>query len=127
MKLSGFANCFKQLYTDKFANYRHINSAQEDGTTGISLEPTPVQSNVSCRISFKNEDNSEPTLEDRNPIYLGLKIFCSSEIDVKKGDKIIVDRLSDSGDILESYSGIANLPKMYTTHQEILLTEVGDA
>ena len=127
MKLSGFSKVLNQLYTDKMSVFRYTETLNDDGTVGTGLVEQPVIEDKPCRISFPSTDNPETTKEDSNPIYLQIKVFCNADLDVKKGDKLIVSRLDDNGNIIKSYKGTANLPLQFVTHKEILLVEVGDA
>lgn len=127
MKLSGFSVVLNQLYTDKMSVYRYEESINDDETVSTELSEVPVLTDKPCRISFPSTDNAETTKEDSNPIYLQIKVFCSADLDVRKGDKIIANRLDDNGNIIKSYKGTANLPLQFVTHKEILLVEVGDA
>ena len=54
-------------------------------------------------------------------------MFCNAEIDVQKGDKIVAQRIDNSGNVISTYKGTANLPLQFVTHKEILLVQVGDA
>lgn len=128
MKIAGFGSIISSTYTDKMNVYRHEKSSvADDGTTGIKLKPTLQASNVKCRISFDSKDYPQSDLEASNPINMQIKIFCGPSVDIQKGDRLIVDRLDESGNIIKSYSGIANLPFNFVTHQEVGIVEVGDA
>lgn len=127
MKLSSFGKLLSPTYTDKLSINRFIEVTNPDGTIGMGLPKEPMYSGVRCRISFNISDNPETTKEDSNPIYLQIKIFCSPNEDIQKGDILVANRIGDDGEVLESYNGIANLPFKYVTHQEVLFTEVGDA
>lgn len=127
MRFNSLSSVFKQLYKDQLTNYRHKSSVNDDGTTGSALEENPVHAAVQCRISFKKPDDSVSNREDRNPINLGIKIFCDTTVDVKKGDVIVAKKLDDDGNVLATYTGIANMPYVYPSHQEIEITNEGDA
>lgn len=128
MKLSAMAPIIAKLYTDKFSSYRHKSVANaEDGTTGIDANMTTVLSNVNCRISRNSPDSSTAQTNDRNVESLGLKIFCSPGLDIKKGDKLVLSRTKDGITVLDTYTGIANEPQRYETHTEVLITEQGEA
>lgn len=127
MKLSSFGKLLEPMYTDKLSIKRYQEVTNADGTTGIALSATPIYSNVACRISFGQSDNPDSGKDDSNPIYLQIKIFCSPTVDVRKGDILTVNRIGDEGEILKTYNGVANLPFMMVTHQEVLFAKVGDA
>lgn len=127
MLVSKFKKALDLLYTDSMDIYRHLEIVTDDGTTYTNPATIPLYQNVRCRISFNSSDASESSLEDRNPIRLSVKVFCGPETDLQKGDKLIIRRLDNSGNIMRSYKGIANLPLIYPTHKEAQLIEVGDA
>ena len=127
MKLSSFSKLFNTLYTDKFSVYRYKEVEEDDGSTYIEEQLTPVYDGKNCRISYGSSDNPETNKEDTNPLYLQVKIFCDTEIAVKKGDKIKAQRLSDNGTVLAEYEGIASAPLQYVTHKEFLIVQDGDA
>jgi hypothetical protein len=106
---------------------RYKEVLNDDTTTSVEESETPVYTDIPCRISFTSTDNPETTKEDSNPVYLQIKVFCSPEIDVQKGDKIVAQRIDNSGNVIATYKGTANLPLQYVTHKEILLVQVGDA
>lgn len=127
MNLSVFKNAFNLLYTDRMDIYRTIEETSIDGTTNVVSDANPIYKDIKCRISFSDQDSAETSLEDRNPIHLNVKIFCGPEVDLQKGDKLILNRLNDDGSVMTTYSGIVNLPLVYPTHLEAQIIEVGDA
>lgn len=127
MKLSSFGKLLSPTYTDRLSINRFTEITNSDGTIGIGMPEEPLYNDVQCRISFNISDNPETAREDSNPIYLQVKIFCSPNVDIQKGDILIAQRIGNEGEIIETYNGIANLPFKYVTHQEVLFTEVGDA
>lgn len=126
MNLGSFGKMLNTLYTDKMSIFRHTEVLNDDTTTSVEESETPVYTDIPCRISFTSTDNPETTKEDSNPVYLQIKLFCSADIDVQKGDKIVVQRI-DNGNVIATYKGTANLPLQFVTHKEILLVQVGDA
>jgi hypothetical protein len=127
MKLSSFGKLLAPTYTDKLSINRYTEIENADGTIGIGLPETPLYSDVRCRISFGQTDSPESQKDDTNPIYMQVKIFCNPNVDIKKGDILVAERVGDDGSILATYTGTANLPFRYVTHQEVLFAEVGDA
>lgn len=127
MRIASFGSILSSTYTDTMNIYRHISIINDDGTKGIEMPKTPIYADVKCRISFENKDYPQSNMEDANPIRLAIKVFCGPEVNVHKGDKLIIKRLDESGNIMMTYEGIANLPFTYTTHKEIEIVKVGDA
>lgn len=127
MRLSKFSKIMSKMYTDKMEVKRHEEVTNDDGTTGIQLLTVSKLDNVPCRISFVTKDYPLTSLEDKNPIRLDVKVFCDVDVDIKKGDLLIIDRLDDNGQTITTYKGISNLPYRFVTHQEIELVKVGEA
>ena len=127
MKIGFVGNMLATMYTDLATIYRHTTTLNADGTTSITLTETAVESDIPCRISFTRADSPETSENDSNPIYLETKIFCGAGVDIRKGDKVVAQRIDENGNAVATYTGIANLPFTYITHQEVLLVEVGEA
>lgn len=120
--LSKYKGIVNQLFTDKLDIYRYGSSQNEDGTTATNLPKKPLYSNIPCRISFSRTiDLTTDLAINKLPIHLIPKVFCDTSIDIKAGDYIIITRNNIQ------YKGIAGMPNMYETHQEINMTVGGDA
>lgn len=127
MKIAAFGPLLTSTYTDNMDIYRHTQVTNADGTIGIGIPATPVHSKVKCRLSFESRDYPKSDLEDTNPINLQLKIFCGPYTDIKKGDRLVANRIDENGNVMKSYQGTANLPFIFATHQEVEVVESGDA
>lgn len=127
MKLSPFGALLETMYVDTMTVYRHTTSTNSDGTTSIKLSQNAIYTDIPCRISATIPDNSESSLVDKNPQRAEIKIFCSTQYDIHKGDKIVATKKQDNGATLITYTGTSNLPLIYVTHVEIVLVDVGDA
>ena len=127
MNLSVFGSLFAQMYTDKMSISRYTETENTDGTTSVSKNLEPVYTDIPCRISFNQNDNPESLADDANPIFIQIKLFCKADVDIKKGDGIMVNRLDSDGSVLATYKGVSNLPIVYTTHKEIQIVQSGDA
>lgn len=127
MKLSSFGPLLATMYTDTMTVYRHAATTNADGTTSTKLAANAVYTDIPCRISATKADNAESTLDDKNPQRAEIKVFCSAEYGINKGDKIVAVKKQDDGTTLAAYTGTANLPLTYVTHREIVLVDVGDA
>lgn len=122
-----FKNILSSFYTDELEFYGRVKSEKSDGTTSSKISKEPLQKNIPCRISFESEDNPNNFTEEANPTRLRFKIFCSNEVTISKGDKIVAYKKDGQGNILKTYSGTANLPLVYETHLEIAVDKVGEA
>ena len=127
MNLSSYGSLFTSMYSDLMTVYRHAPSTNADGTTSTKLSSIAVYKDIPCRISTTKPDNAETNLDDKNPLYADVKIFCGSQYSIKKGDKIVAIKKQDDGTTLITYTGTSNLPFVYPTHIEIGIVDVGDA
>lgn len=127
MKLASFSKILSSTYTDKLTITRRVKIPNPDGTTGFGYPPIPLYSDKACRISFKESDVPEMGKEDTNPFTMQVKIFGAPELDIQKGDKLVAQKIDESGNVMATYTGTANLPLKYVTHQEVLFDKVGDA
>lgn len=118
MKLAGLGKLFAILYNDRMDIYRTSKEENEDYTTDISYEPEPLYKDISCRLSFSSDDTGADSEVDLNPVRFNPKLFCSSEVDLRAGDYIIVRRYSDNGSVMITYEGSVSMPSKYSTHQE---------
>ena len=127
MKLSKFQKLFDPLYTDRMTVLRHVEVENEDGTTGIALPDQALLEHVPCRISYVSDDSSDKGEEDLNSLHKMIKVFCKPDVDVQKGDKLVLLRMSEDGLIVRTLEGIANDARVYPTHIEIIFADKGDA
>ena len=121
MKISGLGKLFALMYDDRMDIYRTSRSNNEDCTTSISYDPTPLYADVRCRLSFSSDDTGSDSEVDRNPVRFNPKLFCGADVDLRAGDYVVVRRYADSGSLMVSYEGPVAMPSRYTTHQEALM------
>lgn len=121
MKLAGLGKLLTMLYNDRMDIYRTSKSTNQDETTDVSYEPTPLYKNIPCRLSFSSDDTGSDSEVDRNPVRFNPKLFCKAEVDLQAGDYLIVRRYADNGAVVKTYQGQVALPSWYSTHQEALL------
>lgn len=127
MKLSKFQKLFDPLYTDRMTVLRHVEVENEDCTAGIELPDPALLEQVPCRISYVSDDSSDKGEEDRNSLHKTIKVFCKPAVDVQKGDKLVLLRMSEDGVAVRTLEGIANDARVYPTHIEIIFADKGDA
>lgn len=118
MKIAGLGKFFAMLYDDRVDIYRTSESENDDRTINISYEPEPLYTDIKCRLSFSSDDSGADSEVDRNPVRFNPKLFCSTEVDLKAGDHVVVRRYGDNGSIMMSYEGRVAQPSKYSTHQE---------
>ena len=130
ISLSGLASLYELLYTDRMDITPVVEDMDDDGATVNGYPQTPQQKDVHCRISFSSQDTPKGKEELYNKVKMNPVIFCSVDVNVKPGDKIVVRRLRSDGLVYESYSGmlaISGRPNKYETHQQFELSMEGEA
>lgn len=118
MRLEGLGSLLSILYNDRMDIYRTQRRANDDTTIDISYEPTPLYTDVSCRLSFSSDDTGADAEVDRNPVRFNPKLFCSSRVDLRAGDYVKIYRMADDGSVMSEYEGTVAKPSKYSTHQE---------
>ena len=118
MKLAGFGKLLAMLYDDRMDIYRTSGALNDDNTTNISYTPTPLYSDIECRLSFSSDDTGSDSEVDRNPVRFNPKLFCGAGVDLRAGDYVVVRRFADNGSIMMTYEGTVARPSRYSTHQE---------
>lgn len=116
---------FALMYIDRMTVKRHVSTTNADGTTGLALNPVDVYTNLPCRLSYGSGDVLYNTLDDKNPVYKPVTAFCSPTYTILKGDMVTVERLFANDVRMVIFSGVANMPSKFETHQEFILTERG--
>ena len=102
----------KAFDTDSMDIARKMEIENPDGTTGETEIETPIYTNVPCHIAFISADNPDSATSETKPIIVGLRINCSLDVDIQNGDYIIAKKLSNSGDVLETYKGVIGEPSV---------------
>ena len=117
------------MYSDEMDVYNLEVVKDDDGTENNSMPVNPTYTSIPCKISFKPKpDQSNVMATANNPINQQVNIFCSPSYKIKKGAKIVTRKMSEAGEVMETYSGnTINKSKMFEGHQEILFTILGDA
>lgn len=126
MNLDQYKKYSELLYSDKFTIQRYIDIENRDGSTGEGLDPNPVLIDIPCRISKVKLDEHNINIEDSNNKNIKLKIFCSPDVNVKKGDYIIAKRIINGNEV-QTIKAIASEPFIYNINQEFILLESGEA
>lgn len=118
MKLTGLGTFFTILYDDRMDIYRTSKATNDDDTTDISYQPTPLYTDIACRVSFSSDDTGTDSEVDRNPVKFNPKLFCGADVDLQAGDYVTVRRYADNGSVTQVYQGQVGRPSWYATHQE---------
>jgi hypothetical protein len=117
-----FAKYINKMYTDKLTVIRYVEIDNEDGTTGVSADPSEELKDIPCRISTLKEDEKDLSNWDIDETMGRVKIFLSPDIRIYKGDEVIADRYIN-GVKVQSYKGNAGDPMIYDLAQEFILLE----
>lgn len=105
--------------TDKMSIYRRMPVENPDGTTGETSQNVPIYENVDCHIAFIDADNPDSATVQTRPIIMGIRIHCGLEVDIQNGDYVVANKLSNNGDILETYSGIVGEPSVTESRKSV--------
>ena len=99
-------------YIGTFTVTEHQKVTKPNHTT--SFEDVDVLYDQPCRLSF----SSSPAATDGNVAEVNqtVKLFCSPDITVKEGSKIVVTQNGVTTEYKQS-----GTPALYETHQEIIL------
>lgn len=130
LSFKNLGKLYELLYRDRMDITSVQETTDEDGATVNGYPNVPQQVDVPCRISFSSKDTPKETGELYNKVETYPIIFCSPSVNVKAGDKIVVRRLDDEGNVYETYEGmlaISGRSNKYETHQEFALSMKGDA
>lgn len=100
----------KAFDTDKIDIGRRTSIVNPDGTEGETTPTTPIYTDVPCHISFSNYDNPDPNTAETRPVNKSLVINCSLDVDLQNGDFITAYKLDNSGNVIETYSGVIGEP-----------------
>lgn len=115
---------YELLYKDRMDVYSVQESTDEDGATVTGYPTTPQQQDVPCRISLSSKDAPKEKEDLYNKVELYPVVFCGLSVSVKAGDKLVIRRLDDDGNVYETYEGMLSIsakPNKYETHQEFMI------
>ena len=122
MNLGQFKSCYDLLYTDLLTVKRHQSIPNADGSTGLTINPIAVYSEIKCRLSYPQPNSTDAVIQDKNEAYVVYDIFCDNAHIIKKGDRLEITK-GIPGRTVKMF-GIAGEPEVLDTHQRITLTEV---
>lgn len=97
---------------------------KENGADGMDW--VPIHINVPCRISNSSLNNTTQE-QEANIIQYDVKLFLSSQYEVKAGDVVTVHTLENGSIIKSEEFESAKEPFVYVSHQEVLLRRKGYA
>ena len=112
------------LYLDRCTISRSIETTGSRGETTAAWHV--VEKNVPCRISTDSVD--VPTGELVQRLNSRFKVFCSPCVDVKAGDRVVVQRFDGGPEVLWEYDGEiveAGAVNAYSTHKMFIIQLYG--
>lgn len=110
---ANFKKDMERLYMG-LCNVYEYKSVRDESTKLTSNKEVLVQENVPCRLSYSSVSKTEQgTANAKTQV---IKLFTSSEIDIKAGSKIVVTQNNKTG-VYKNSSEAA----VYASHQEIVL------
>lgn len=125
LPFSKLSKVYELLYQDRMDITSVTEDTDEDGATVNDYPSTPQQQNIPCRISLSSKDAPKEPGELYSKVETYPIIFCNPSVTVKAGDKIVVRRLDDKGNVYETYEGMLSISgraNRYETHQEFILS-----
>lgn len=121
----GFVNKFiERMYNDKIEIHRFQKIKQPNGVT---TRDTIMLGTFEGKLSFGQNDDIHRETQFLTTGNLPVKLFVPITVPVKKGDLVIAHRLSDDGEVMETYTGTVNRPNVYTSHKEVAFADVRNA
>lgn len=106
------------MYKDRLSSRRKIKEKQEDGSTG-SLFLDSFLNDEPCLVHQTSGDYSQNSRKDVARKEMTVRIFCSNELDIIKGDELILSIMSEDNKVTKKVTGFAAEPTYFNDHLEI--------
>lgn len=91
---------------------------------GTVMKPNEEKyKDIKCKFVFKSVDNPSDSTVANKPVLRVVQLHCSPKYNIKAGDFISGYRKDDGSEHQQLVEGYCNEPNIYTSHQEILLSE----
>lgn len=126
MDLSSYSKYLDSLHTDRMSIYRYKEIENEDGSTEEVLNTDPSLENIPCRLSKVKADEHNINMYDANKQNIKFKIFCSIDVEILKGDSLVIKRVIGN-QVVDTIKAIAGAPIKYDINQEVIIIEDGEA
>lgn len=99
------------------------NTKDKYGGTMQKYMPIPILQLIPCAFSQNSRNGTNATqTESSNVVTYNPKVFCSTNLDIKVGDRIsIINNSRPLGEFT------ASQPYYYDSHQEVTLLKLGEA
>lgn len=101
---------------------KYMDTDYVDIKRDISGSLQEIYSNIPCHASFKNTDNPNPETVDIKPIIQSIEVHLSNWVDVQNNDYLVVKKMSNDNQVLETYSGRCGNPVVEQSRKKVLMT-----
>ena len=124
IKLSGLSKVFRRLmYKDKMDVYRFSVQPNNEYSYDNVENAIPIYKDIPCKISNNFKDLPEEDSFMINPTNQYVSVFCEPSYKIQKGDKLVLHRMDDLGNEVETFTEFAGKPNVEVTHLEITLVD----
>jgi len=127
--LREYSGYLELLYNDRMDIASGVETVASDGSTLNKYPDVPQQRDIPCKVSQSAKDVVEGDVV-HEPVKLNPTIFCSTDIQVKAGDRITIRKCHPDGTVYDTFEGLlaeTGRPNKFATHQEFELKMDGDA
>lgn len=124
IKLSELSKVFKKLmYKDRMDVYRFSVQPNNEYSYDNVENAVPVYTGIPCKISNNFKDLPEEDSFMINPTNQHISVFCEPSYNILKGDKLVLHRMDDLGNEVETLTEFAGKPNREISHLEISLVD----
>lgn len=122
MNISKYSKYLNVMYKDRLFVSRFIEVENNDKTVDMRAVEIESLKDIPCRLSKVKADEHNLNSIDANSGNIKFKVFCSTEVEILKGDTIVINKIID-GIIVDTIKGIAAKPLKYDLDQEFMIIE----
>lgn len=106
------------MYKDRLSSTRGVTQKQEDGSKG-SLFLDSFLSDEPCLVHQTSGDYSQSGRKDVSRKEMTVRVFCSCDLDIIKGDYLTLYIMGDNNEVKKVVNGFAAQPNYFSDHLEI--------
>lgn len=99
---------------------RTVKEVNTDGSTGETAL-TEIYTDVPCDVQFYREDIPDTNTTSGKQTVMYLKLYCSTDVDLKSNDYVIIRK--KSGDTFTEYSGYVSCPEVKSSRLCTIIEE----
>lgn len=101
---------------------KYMDTDFVDIKRNISGQLEEIYSNIPCHANFINTDNPNPETVDIKPIIQSIEVHIPNWVDIQNDDYLIIKKMSNDNQILETYSGRCGNPVVNQARKKVLVT-----